>query len=174
MKIKLAICYTLWHFIGKRLPESNAKINFGQKKIRYILGKNIVHKCGKNVNFEKMAIFSRRVEIGDNSGIGVNCVLNGKVIIGKDVMMGPECKFYTTNHEFKNLDKPMNLQGYSSEKQIIIGDDVWIGARVIILPGVKIAKGSIIGAGSVVIKSFGEYSIIGGNPARLIGNRKQI
>ena len=94
------------------------------------------------------------MEIGDNSGIGIDCTLYGKVLIGRDVMMGPECKFFTINHETKNLSIPMRLQGTTPEKEIIIGDNVWIGTRVIILPGVKIGSGSIIGADSIVTKSF--------------------
>ena len=154
MKIKFYINYLLWHFIAKRLPESYSKLNFGAKKIRYHIGKNIIAKCGRNVNFEKGSVFSSNVEIGDNSGIGIDCTLYGKVLIGRDVMMGPECKFFTINHETKNLSIPMRLQGTTPEKEIIIGDNVWIGTRVIILPGVKIGSGSIIGADSIVTKSF--------------------
>lgn len=66
----------------------------------------------------------------------------------------------------------MNLQGMSKEHPVLIEDDVWIGANVIILPGVKISKGSIIGAGSVVTKNVPEYAIVGGNPARVIKYRK--
>lgn len=59
-------------------------------------------------------------------------------------------------------------------RTIMIEDDVWIGARAIILPGVKIGKGCIIGAGAVVTKSFDDYSVIGGNPAKLLKLRKDI
>lgn len=57
------------------------------------------------------------------------------------------------------------------EKEVVIGNDVWIGTRVIILPGVTIGDHSIIGAGAVVTKSFPDYSIIGGVPAKLIKSR---
>ena len=60
---------------------------------------------------------------------------------------------------------------YSKIENVVIEDDVWIGQRVIILPGVTIYKGCIIGAGAVVTKSFPPYSIIGGNPAKLIKSR---
>ncbi|MDH3026960.1 DapH/DapD/GlmU-related protein [Gordonia alkanivorans] len=64
-------------------------------------------------------------------------------------------------------------QGYSARKPVVIGDDVWIGARVIILPGVTVGRGCVIGAGSVVAKDIPEYTIAAGNPCRVIRNREQ-
>lgn len=114
------------------------------------------------------------MEIGDRSGVGINARINGKVIIGKDVMMGPECTIYTQNHLFDRLDIPMNKQGVSVEKPVIIGDDVWIGGRVTILPGVHIGNGAIIGAGAVVTKDVPDYAIVGGNPAKILKYRKTL
>ena len=66
----------------------------------------------------------------------------------------------------------MNLQGFATEKPVLIADDVWIGARVIILPGVRIGTGAVIGAGAVVTKDMPDYSVVGGNPARVLKMRK--
>ena len=66
----------------------------------------------------------------------------------------------------------MNRQGLSAPKPIIIGDDVWIGTCSIVLPGVKIGKGSVVGAGSVVTKDVPDYCVVAGNPARIIKQRK--
>ena len=63
-------------------------------------------------------------------------------------------------------------QGYEDYRPVVIGDDVWIGRRVIILPGVTVGGGSIIAAGAVVSKDVKPYSIVGGVPAKQIGNRK--
>lgn len=68
----------------------------------------------------------------------------------------------------------MRLQGYSQNKPIVIDDDVWIGRDVTIMVGRHIKKGTIVAACSVVTKDFPEYSIIGGNPAKLIKNRKEL
>jgi maltose O-acetyltransferase len=87
-------------------------------------------------------------------------------------MMGPEVLIYTQNHSFSRVDITMDQQGFSEEKKVIIDDDVWIGARVIILPGVKIGRGSVIGAGSVVSKSIPEYSVAVGNPCKVVKLRK--
>lgn len=160
------------YFFATKMPESWTKIQIGQKAIRGLCGKLILTKCGKNVNIEKGAIFPSSVELGDNSGIGYNARINGKVVIGKDVMMGPNVLIFARNHEFSNINVPMNQQGFSDELPVIIGDDVWIGAGVIILPGVTIGKGSIIGAGAVVTKDVNEYTVVGGNPAKMIKMRK--
>lgn len=89
-------------------------------------------------------------------------------------MMGPDVKIIAFNHEYSNLEKPMCLQGFQPMEPVIIEDDVWIGTRETILPGVKIGKGSILGAGCVVTKDVKPYSIMGGNPARLIRSRREI
>jgi len=80
-------------------------------------------------------------------------------------------EFGFESDRFDRIDIPINQQGSTEEKPIEIGNDVWIGTRVIILPGVKIGDHSIIGAGAVVTKSFPPYSIIGGVPAKLIKKR---
>jgi maltose O-acetyltransferase len=169
--IKKVIGLTLYYLIAKHLPISYTKINLGSKYIRRFCGKLILEKCGKNVNIERNAIFSSRVELGDNSGIGIRASIEGKTIIGKNVMMGPECIIYTRNHAFDNRDLPMCEQGFQEEKPVFIGNDVWIGGRVIILPGVHIGDGVIIGAGAVVTKDVADYAIIGGNPAKVIRYR---
>ena len=75
------------------------------------------------------------------------------------------------SHKFKSLDIPMNLQGVDSSKKTTIEDDVWIGLRAVILPGVKISKGTIIGACSLVNKDTEPYGIYAGIPAKLIKRR---
>lgn len=87
-------------------------------------------------------------------------------------MMGPQVFIYTQNHNHDRTDIPMIAQGYEEEKPVVIGDDVWIGSRVTILPGVHIGEGAIIGASSVVTKDVPAYSIVGGNPAKVIKSRK--
>lgn len=86
-------------------------------------------------------------------------------------MMGPEVYIYTQNHNFKRIDITMDKQGWSEEKSVVIEDDVWIGSRVTILPGVRIGKGSIIGASAVVTKSCPPYSVVAGNPATIVKSR---
>ncbi len=143
------------------------------RKLRFLCCKKIFLQCGKNVNIERGADFGSgfRLRIGDNSGIGVNCTVPGNIVIGKNVMMGPECYILSTNHSFERVDLPMIQQGNTIQLDTIIEDDVWIGRQVIFTPGRIVKKGSIIAAGCVLSKNFPEYSIIGGNPSKLLKSR---
>ena len=113
------------------------------------------------------------IEIGDYSGIGINAHIPNGTIIGDYVMMGPNVFILDINHNHDRIDIPMALQGSDEKKIVKIEDDVWIGRDVFILPGRIIKKGSIVAARTVVCKDFQEYSIIGGNPSKLIKSRKQ-
>lgn len=166
------VCRILYTLLGKWLPLSNSKFNFGQKKIRYFFAKHFIDSIGLNVNIEKGASFPYSVKIGDNSGLGVRCEINGPVEIGNNVLMGPEVIIYTHNHAFIRKDILIKDQKYLPCQKVIIGDDVWIGRRVIILPGVHIGKGAVIGAGAVVAKDIPEYAIAVGNPVVIKGYRR--
>ena len=172
MPLKKAIGKILYHGIATHLPENNRPINFGARKIRAFCTKLIINHCGSNVNIQRGANFSENLSIGDNSGIGVKCKLQPGVTIGNNVMMGQECLFYTRNHKVDSIEVPMCKQGYDRLQPIIIGNDVWIGARAIILPGVHVGDGAVIGAGSVVTHDVEPYSVVAGNPAKLIRMRK--
>lgn len=82
--------------------------------------------------------------------------------------MGPDVVMMATSHEFKDLNTPINMQGAKPEEPIVIGDDCWIGTRVIILPGVHLGNKCIVAAGAVVTRSFPDKCIIGGVPAKLL------
>ena len=86
-------------------------------------------------------------------------------------MMGPDVIILTTSHITTDTDKPMRLQKGVKTK-VIIGDDVWIGTRSILMPGIKVGNGVIIGAGSIVTKDIPDYAVVGGSPARIIKFRK--
>lgn len=125
---------------------------------------------GAHVNVEHGAQFGdgSYIDIGHRSGLGINCHIYGPVAIGDHVMMGPEVTILTSNHRYDRLDIPMMDQGGTEHLPVTIEDDVWIGTKVIILPGVRIGKGAIVGAGSVVTRPVPPYAIVAGNPARLI------
>lgn len=91
--------------------------------------------------------------IGDNSGVGIDAEMNGPITIGKDVMMGPEVIVYTSSHEHSRTDISMMKQGVEEPRPVTIGNDVWIGRRAMIMPGVTIGDGCIIAAGAVVTRS---------------------
>ncbi|WP_104803903.1 acyltransferase [Blautia marasmi] len=111
--------------------------------------------------------------IGSHSSMGNDCFVGaaGGVMIGEYVAIGQNVRFHSENHEFNDSSKKICEQGVSN-KGIRIGNDCWIGAGVVFLDGVNVGEGSVIGANSLVNKDVPEYSIVVGNPARVIGNRK--
>lgn len=128
-------------------------------------------ECGEKVNIEKGAAFSVKVTLGDRSGIGVNAKLHGTCHIGNDVMMGENVTVITRNHRMDRTDIPMMQQGFEEERPVFIGNDVWIGDRVILLPGVHLGDGCVIGAGAVVTKDIPDRAVAAGVPARVIRMR---
>ena len=169
------LCLLIYYTVLRYFPSGPTPI-FGKisRYLRYQCCRHIFLYCGRNANVERKAFFASglNIELGENSSIGINAVVPGDIKIGKNVMMGPDCYIFNTNHKFDRIDIPMIEQGHTCRKQNIIEDDVWIGRQVIFTPGRLVKKGSIIAAGTVLCKDFDEYSIIGGNPSRLIRKRQ--
>lgn len=173
MSLAKSLCLILYYGLLIYLPASNNRYFKFVRGFRSKIAALVFTKAGKDINVEKGANFGlgNDIEIGNNSGIGVNCEIRGPLKIGNDVMMGPEVKIITNSHVFSSVEKPMRLQG-NVKRGIEIGDDVWIGARVIILPGVKVGSGSILAAGAVVTKDVPPFAIVGGVPAKILKFRK--
>lgn len=170
-RAKRFICRSVYYSWASKLPASTEKNGHIYKKIRYFFASRFVEACGRNVNFEHGARFNQELSIGNNSGAGINCSLGGNVVIGDNVMMGPECILLPHFHKTSRLDIPMCEQGFEEAKPIHIGNDVWIGTRVIIMPGITIGDHSIIGAGAIVTKDVPDYAVVGGCPAKIIKMR---
>lgn len=162
----------LYYTIAKHLPPSYSGIKLGQTALRRFCGRLMLAECGKKVNIEHNATFSPRVLLGDYSGIGVNAKIYGTCRIGSHVMMGEDVTIITRNHRFDRTDIPMMEQGFEEERPVTIGNDVWIGDKVIILAGVTVGDGCVLGAGSVVTKSVLPYSIVAGVPAKVLRSRR--
>jgi maltose O-acetyltransferase len=111
-------------------------------------------RCGRNVRFGR---FNQ-----------INCV--GGLEIGDDVMMGPFVVILTANHRHDESGIPMRVQGMT-QAPVRIESDVWIGAQVVILPGVTIGRGAIVAAGAVVTRDVLPGSVVGGVPAKVIRQR---
>ena len=172
MKIKVFIGKVLYNLIGIHLPMSFSRFSLGSRRFRQFCAKLILgDRCGKWVNIEKGAKFGEGLTLKHGAGIGAYSEIPSDVVIGERVMMGSECLMFTSNHRTDRLDIPMGLQGMTESRTIVIDDDVWIGARVIILPGVHIGTGAVIGAGAVVTKDVPPYEIWGGNPAHFLKSR---
>lgn len=169
--MKRIFCRALF-CIFRHFPRSTSFGGKIAKRLRAFSAKGFVTYCGKNVNIEHGAVISSKLSIGNNSGIGVDCVCGGELCIGDDVMMAPECVIMARNHEFLRTDIPMSKQGYREALPCIIGNDVWIGRRVMVMPGVRIGNGVVIAAGAVVTKDIPDYAVVGGVPAKIIKYRQ--
>lgn len=113
--------------------------------------------------------YGYNIEIGENFYSNHNLVIldANKVVFGDNVFIGPNCGFYTAGHP---LDAETRNKGLEYAKPIKVGNDVWFGGNVVVLPGVKIGNNVVIGAGSVVTKDTPENSIAVGNPCKVIKN----
>lgn len=166
----------IYYLLAKHLPSNHTPL-IGNlcNKIRRLCCKHLFKKVGKKINIQPNVYFGNgaTLMIGDYSGLGENCrIQQVDLSIGDYVMMAHDVQIIGGGHGYAEIGKPMALQASKSRSLLVIGNDVWIGARVTILGNVKrIGNGAIIGAGSVVTKSVPDYAIVAGNPARVIKYR---
>jgi acetyltransferase-like isoleucine patch superfamily enzyme len=115
------------------------------------------------------------IKIGSFSAVGAQSFLGGQggIQIGDDVIMGPQVKIFSENHNFDKTDFPIRKQG-ERRKGVSIGNNCWIGAGVIILDGVTIGNGCVIAAGAVVTRSLPDNIIAAGIPAKQLKSRTKI
>lgn len=169
-------CFWLgvYYGVARYLPKTHSRIIGFGGKLRNLCARHLFAYCGEDVNIERMAHFGtgEKIEIGNNSGIGISCRVSSDIKIGDNVMMGPYCNFLgSKTHRYERVDIPMIEQGMYSVGRVVIGDDVWIGQQCIILGGKEIGSHTIIGAGSVVSKDIPDYVVAAGNPIRIIRER---
>ena len=123
---------------------------------------------GDNVELRSPSVSC--ISIGDETTINRNTVIMGKVFIGKKCSIANNSSIIGSNHVFSDVKVSIKSQGMD-RKGIQIGNDVWIGANVVVLDGISIGDGCVVGAGAVVTKSVPPCSIVVGNPGRIIKNR---
>lgn len=161
-------CYLAYTLGPRWLPNSDPPIFRWAKWVRYFFAKGIIRECGKNVNVQNRARFGRDLCVGDNSGLGENCRIGSGTRLGRNVMMGPDVIIVTENHRYARE----TFDGFI-RKPVTIDDNVWIGYRAIILPGVRVGRNAIIAAGAVVTRDVPPYAIVGGVPARVLKYRSE-
>lgn len=172
--IKKSVYLLIYYVIARHLPDTPLPGSKFGMWVRKEIAKGIFKKTAKNFKVHAKVDFGSgiNVEIGENSSLNRGSWIGNDTVIGHDVMMGPEVSMLSGSHNFENTEIPMTQQGAPPRKPIVIGNDVWIGTRSIILPGVNVGDHAIIGAGSVVTKDVPCWAIVGGNPAKIIRYRK--
>jgi acetyltransferase-like isoleucine patch superfamily enzyme len=145
---------------------------------RAVLGKNVYLKSNKksyhlNMHSPVKLMADQPgaiIEIGDYSRINGACIhAFKKITIGKNCLIAANCQIFDGNGHDLSMDDVYNrVNTVGDAKEIVIEDAVWLGANVIVMPGVRIGKGSVIAAGSVVVKDIPPMSVAGGNPAKVL------
>lgn len=107
------------------------------------------------------------VVIGNHTRIGIHNTIIGPVCIGNYVNLAQGITVTALNHNFEDVTRRIDEQGIST-KPVIIGDDVWIGANAVVLPGVTIGRHCVVAAGAVVTKDVPDHSVVGGVPAKIL------
>ena len=135
-----------------------------EKLLRKLLGKTKDNFC---IIAPFWCDYGYNIEIGENFFANHNCIIldGGKITFGNNVFIAPDCGFYTASHP---IDYERRNQGLEYAYPITIGDNVWIGGGVKVMPGVTIGDNVVIGAGSVVTKDIPENVVAAGNPCRVI------
>lgn len=169
------VCNALYYGFARHLPYSPRPYSLGARRIRYEICRRMFKSCGVDVNVEHGALINSGwgIEIGDRSGIGLDAFISGPLVIGRDVIMGPNCTFLSINRDTSDTSRPMIEQGFQAPRPPVIEDDVWLGANVTVLPGRRIGTGSIVAAGAVVASDVPSFAVVAGNPARVIKQRRQ-
>lgn len=168
-------------FSSKILIDDDGRIELGENSRIWEYSKVLILKSGKcligkGTCIERGAeiIVSEKafLSIGDNTGIGSFCNIrcDGRIKIGDNVLIAQFVSIVDGLYEFKSKNIQISKESYKAE-DVSIGNNVWIGVGVVILPRTNIGDGAVIGAGSIVTKDIAPYSIVVGNPARSIGYR---
>jgi acetyltransferase-like isoleucine patch superfamily enzyme len=160
-------------YLGSRIRRLYWGIRLRNRKLTYIGYGASIHHC-------HLLRLGERFVLGDYAALEV--ADSDPVYIGSDVAMANGSYLRSANHCFDDLLLPIQRQGHSSKRidykgnrySIVIEDNVWLAAKSIILTGAFIGEGSVIAAGSVVSSAVPPFSIVAGNPARVIANRKKM
>jgi len=161
----------LWNIVGYIKYGCDRSVFFEYGSSLYRFWKNI--DISKGVYFKRNSIVgcathNSKLSIGENTTIGFSTIIisSGEIKIGSNCMIAPNVYIVDSNHGM-SLDRPFNQQD-NIVAEIVIEDNVWIGAHAVILPGVRIVSGSIIGANATVLKSITEQGVYVGSPARKV------
>jgi len=161
---------------GKNL-RTGIFIHWVQGKGDIILGDDVWIDGKCSFTFAHRFVDRPTLQIGDGTGIGHNCslIVGKRIIIGRRCMIASDTTIFGSSGHSTNLEAPRlgRPPSENEARDVVIGDSVWIGRRVLIFPGVKIGEGSVISAGSVVRTHVPPYAVVAGNPAKVLFRLKK-
>ncbi|WP_197706834.1 acyltransferase [Sterolibacterium denitrificans] len=166
-------CLLAYRLVAMHLPHSfwPGGVLFSTLRRYFLIGMGcrVGQECelepGIDVGFRPDLSIGNHCQINQNTSIK-------SARIGNDVMIAPGVVLLDRQHNFSRIDIPMTQQGASLRQLTVIGDDVWLGQNVIVMPGITIGSGVIVGAGSVVTRDLPDWSVAVGVPAKVIRYRK--
>lgn len=158
-----------YYCIASRLPEYALPGGRFGRWLRQACAHRLLTSSGDWINIGPHVTIGRgsQIHLGEGSSIGRDSRVEA-LIVADAVMIGPELLSLSRNHLFEDSGQPIGWQGASDICAPTIGYGSWVGARVTLLPGVKVGRMCVVGAGAVVTKDVPDYSVAAGNPARVI------
>jgi len=174
MKLSAKVACALYMLVARHLPSLAGDGGAISSRVRlFLLKRWAFEEVGRHVTIGDGVFFSGNMSIkcSDNVGFSEGCRIygGGGISIGEHVMFAPFTLLITSNHRY--VSQFIKESHHVEWKPIVIKDDVWIGERAIILPGVTIGRGAIVGAGAVVTKDIPDFAVVAGNPAKVIKSR---
>ncbi len=141
-------------------------------------GASLILGCGVVVGDRTiLSVYKETLQVGNRTTFATDCLISGSVIIGEDCLFARNVTVLSSTHQLngggtiRENDRRQLSEEKPWFKRVTIGDDCWLGVNAVVLPGIAIAKGTVVGANAVVTSDTAEYSIVAGVPARLIGYR---
>ena len=172
---RTAIALALYYGVASRLPRQLSPGGELSRRVRGWCCKRIFEHAGDWINVEPDVYIGlgARIRLGEGSAFGRSCRIYGGVDVRDRVMIGPEVVFLSRNHSIADRSLPIGEQGDEPQRVPVVEELAWIGTRAIILPGRRIGRGAVVGAGAVVTHDVEPFAIVGGNPARVLGYRPE-
>lgn len=157
---------------GKEKAEEINNTAIGDRDEIVRLEREMIGKSGNELYIPPPVYVSYgfNIEVGENFYANKDCIFmdTSSIKFGDNVIVGPRCCFYCAGHPIYGGVRSQDNDYFEFTLSITVGNDVWIGGNVIVLPGITIGNGSVIGAGSVVTNDIPSNVIVAGNPARVL------
>jgi maltose O-acetyltransferase len=172
--MKRTLCLFAYYGFAKHLPDSSFPGGELFTRLRAFLCSQFIASAGKDIHVRSGAFLAdgRHLYMADRSSIGPGCRIYG-ARLGYGVVIGPHCVFFKENRGADDLSKPVGAHETTPINLPVVEDWAWVGERALVLQGRTIGRGAIVGAGAVVTRDVAPFTIVGGNPARVIGHRGQ-